>query len=368
MDAVPAFVVIDGVRFPLAADSRGVRIADDKRFPGLNALSYVAGHLIGMRSGAERTAELTERRTFIRPQALVASVVNDDNRNELGDGVANWTRLAGRLPDLQDAYLVSTLFLDDMLVMPRHTLIRLIEQVGALHDAVLAHELEPRTAEIGPDKLQAPGLLMPDDTKQHYFSCNLLWWSLRVSFGRSELLQAGDLAERVEEYDDRLDELGAWLMDQLVQVGRALRIGGQEGVALLNPPEIEQRVTHSVKALEELAASAGATDEARACCVYVAECSWVVAILRAFADFERGLSSDDVSARYRRIGDEIREVIAWIEAQRDQIAADQLSADTLGALRDRTAPVIDAATRMWPDQVHGYSASYPHPGSQAHRS
>jgi hypothetical protein len=161
MDVVPSFVVIDGVRFPLSADGRGVRIADDKRFPGLNALSYVAGHLVGMRSGTARVAELTERRSFIRPQALVASVVNDDNRNELGDGVANWTRLAGRPPDLEDAYLVSTLFLDDVFVMPRHTLIRLIEHVGALHDAVLAHQLEPRTAEIGPDEPQPPGLSRP---------------------------------------------------------------------------------------------------------------------------------------------------------------------------------------------------------------
>ncbi len=160
MDVVPAFVVIDGVRFPLAADARGVRIAADKRFPGLNALSYVAGHLVGMRFGAERVAELTERKTFVRPQALVASVVNDDNRNDLGDGVANWMRLAGRPPDLEDAYLVSTLFLDEMLVMPRRTLIRLIEQVGALHDAVLAHKLEPRTAEIGPDEL-APVVTSP---------------------------------------------------------------------------------------------------------------------------------------------------------------------------------------------------------------
>lgn len=130
-----------------------MRIADDKRFPVLNALSYVAGHLVGMRSGAARVAELTERKSFIRPQALVASVVNDDNRNDLGDGVANWMRLAGHPPDLEDAYLVSTLFRDEMLVMPRHTLIRLIEQVGALHDAVLAHQLEPRTAEVGPEQL-----------------------------------------------------------------------------------------------------------------------------------------------------------------------------------------------------------------------
>jgi hypothetical protein len=172
MDVVPAFVVIDGVRFPLAANEHGVRIVGDKRFPGLNALSYVAGHLVGMRSGAERVAELTERKNFVRPQALVASVVDDDNRNELGDGVANWTRLAGRPPDLGDAYVVSTLFLDDMLVMPRHTLIRLIEQVGALHDAVLAHELEPRTAKVNPEQL-VPVMVDPvpnpadDDAAKH---------------------------------------------------------------------------------------------------------------------------------------------------------------------------------------------------------
>jgi len=209
---------------------------------------------------------------------------------------------------------------------------------------------------------------MADDTKQHYFACNLLWWSLRISFGRPELLKAGDLAERVEEYDDRLDELGAWLMDQFMPVGRALRIGGQEGVALLHPPEIEQRARHSLQALEELAGSAATTDETRAYCVYVAECSWMVAILRAFVGFERSLSSDDVSARYRRVEDEIRDVIAWIEAQRDEIAAERLSADTLGALRDKTALAIDAAVRAWPDEVRAYSASYPGAGSQAHRS
>lgn len=209
---------------------------------------------------------------------------------------------------------------------------------------------------------------MPDDTKEHYFACNLLWWSLRVSFGRPELLQAGELAERLEEYEACLDELGLWLMDELVRVGRAYLIGGQKGVTLLNPPEIEQRVTHALKALEELAASAAATDESRAYCVYVAESSWVVAILRAFVEFERSLSSDDVSARYRAIEDEIRDGIAWIEAQRDEIAAERIPADTLGALRDRTAPVIDAAARAWPDEVRADSARYSHSRSAAHRS
>jgi hypothetical protein len=209
---------------------------------------------------------------------------------------------------------------------------------------------------------------MPDDTKQHYFACNLLWWGLRVSFGRSELLQAGRLADRVEAYQDRLDELGAWLMDQLVRVGRAYLVGGESGVALLNPPEIGHRVTHALQALEGLAASAAATDEARPYCVYVAECSWVVAILRAFVDFERSLSSDDVAARYRTIEDEIGDVIAWIEAQRDEIASERIQADTLGALRENIAPVIGAAARAWHDEVRADSSRYPHSGSEAQRS
>lgn len=207
---------------------------------------------------------------------------------------------------------------------------------------------------------------MADDTKQHYFACNLLWWSLRVSFGRPELLQAGELAESKQEYHGHLDELGVWLMEELVRVGRAYLVGGESGVALLDPPEIEQRVTHAVKALEELAASAATTDESRAYCVYVAECSWVVAILRAFVDFERSLSSDDVSARYRAIEDEIRDVITWIEAQRDEIAAERIQAGTLRALHDRTAPVLDAVARAWPDEVRADSARYPYSRSAAH--
>jgi hypothetical protein len=94
----------------------------------------------------------------------------------------------------------------------------------------------------------------------------------------------------------------------------------------------------------------------------------VVAILRAFVDFERSMSSDDVSARYRTIEAEIRDVIAWIEAQRDEIAAERIPADTLGAMHEKTGPVIDAAARAWRDEVCADSSRYPHGGSVAHRS
>jgi hypothetical protein len=150
--AVPAFVVVDEIEFPLVVDGGHVRIAEDPRFPGLAALSYVAGHLIARDSRA-RVAEFT-RRQSLRHQAVTASLIEPDDRDDLGDGVVNWTRLAGRLPDLDDAYLVSTTWIREALVVPRHTLIRLVEHVGALDDAVMAHQLEARIAgrpEFGPD-------------------------------------------------------------------------------------------------------------------------------------------------------------------------------------------------------------------------
>jgi hypothetical protein len=151
MDTVPAFVVVDQVKFPLVVDGGYVRIADDPRFPGLNALSYVAGHLIA-RTGSARITELTQRQN-LRHQALSASFVGPDERDDLCDGVENWTRLAGRPPDLDDAYFVGTSWISQSLVMPRGTLIRLVEQVGALEDAVAGHRLEPRITgvpEAGP--------------------------------------------------------------------------------------------------------------------------------------------------------------------------------------------------------------------------
>jgi len=151
MDVVPAFLIVDEVKFPLVVDGGRVRVADDPRFPGLNALSYVAGHLIA-RTGSARIAELAQRQS-LQHQAFTAFFIGPDDRDDLGDGVVNWTRLAGRPPDLDDAYFVSTTWIPQALVLPRHTLIRLVEQVGALEDAVAAHQLEARitgVTEAGP--------------------------------------------------------------------------------------------------------------------------------------------------------------------------------------------------------------------------
>jgi hypothetical protein len=151
MDVVPAFVAVDGVKFPLSVSPQGVGLANDAAYPGLDALSYVAGHWIA-RARGERLAELTERRS-LQQQALAAFFIEPKDRDDLGDGVENWTRLAGAPPDLGDAYFVGTDWIRASLVVPRSTLIRLIEQVGALDDAVKAHMLEPRidgVPEAGP--------------------------------------------------------------------------------------------------------------------------------------------------------------------------------------------------------------------------
>lgn len=142
MDVVPAFLVVDEVKFPLVVDGGHVRLADDPRFPGLGALSYVVGHLSDRASDA-RVTELAARQS-LRHQALTAMFIEPDDRDDLGGAVENWTRLAGRPPDLDDAYLVGTSWIRDSLVVPRTTLIQLVERVGALIDAVAARQLEAR--------------------------------------------------------------------------------------------------------------------------------------------------------------------------------------------------------------------------------
>jgi hypothetical protein len=201
---------------------------------------------------------------------------------------------------------------------------------------------------------------MHDETNEHFFACNFLWWSLRVSFGRPELSQAGELAERFDEYDHRLEDLGEWLMDELLRAGRAYTIDGQkQGISHIDPVEIEQRLTSSLRALEDLAASAAPSDESRAYCMYDAECSWVVAILRAFVDIEQSFSGDDVRARYREAEGMIADLIMWLRAQRDEVASKQIPVDSLMMVRDKTEPIIDAAARAWRDEVRAYSTRYP---------
>jgi hypothetical protein len=195
---------------------------------------------------------------------------------------------------------------------------------------------------------------MPDDPNEHFFACHLLWWSLRVSFD-TELVKTGALADRLEDYNLRLEDIGAWLMDELVRAGRAYRVDGQpRAIPNIEAAEIEQRLRRSLKALDDLAASV-APDEAPGSCAYVAQCSWVVATLRAFVELERALAS----APFAAIEDEFIDVMSWLEAQRDAVAASEISAGTRTALHDHTAPVIDAAAHAWRDEVRAISARYP---------
>ena len=125
---------------------------------------------------------------------------------------------------------------------------------------------------------------MSDDTNEHFFACYLLWWSLRVSFGRPELLQAGDLTERLEDFDIRLEELVLWLMDEIVRSGPAYMVDGQKkGIASIDPKEIEQRFILSLKALESLAASFARGDESRAGAIGVGVSAGFFASFRVFS-------------------------------------------------------------------------------------
>ncbi|HEX3777623.1 MAG TPA: hypothetical protein VHV51_24305 [Polyangiaceae bacterium] len=137
-EVVPQSIRVSGVTFPLGSDRWGVWIVQDARLLGLRPLSYVVAHLCSQRLGSDRTLELEERRDFSLHLRLSATVVGTHNRDQLGDGVANWTKLAGQPPDLDDAYLVGTPFLSELLVVPRHTLIQLVERLGTLHDRVIA--------------------------------------------------------------------------------------------------------------------------------------------------------------------------------------------------------------------------------------
>jgi hypothetical protein len=79
---------------------------------------------------------------------------------ELADGPLNWKRLRGEFPDLENAYLVQTGFIQRKLVVPAQTFAELIKQIRALNESVLAGRLEQRVDESMPFPERRP--LTPD--------------------------------------------------------------------------------------------------------------------------------------------------------------------------------------------------------------
>lgn len=146
MDVAPAFLALDGAKFPLAIAGGHIGLAEAPAYPGLAALRYVVGAYLGR---ADRLAELRERKP-LQQQALGAMFIEPSDVDDLGDGVANWTALAGAAPDLADAYLVTADFERGALVVPRATLIALVEQLNALEARVASGLTLSGAPEAGP--------------------------------------------------------------------------------------------------------------------------------------------------------------------------------------------------------------------------
>jgi hypothetical protein len=145
LDAVPPYLLIDGAIFPLFAFPEGVR------------LSPTGGaHLEGLRSVTMRLlidgdrdavlSALADRKDLPMPQTLCADAVApgvwDDS--EFAEHAKNWERLAGYPPNLSDVYNVGTSFLNDSLVIPRTTFIKLMTKLYELNDAVREGRMEAR--------------------------------------------------------------------------------------------------------------------------------------------------------------------------------------------------------------------------------
>lgn len=141
MALVPSHIAIGNVAFRLAAHEHGVRLVEKSR--GLQPLGLVIERLLVDRRGAARVREFVDRQDFAEAHLFASVVQPADPVLDNTDGALNWMRLAGSLPDLSDAYRIGTTFLDEMLVIPRATLIELIERMSELNDAVLAGRLEP---------------------------------------------------------------------------------------------------------------------------------------------------------------------------------------------------------------------------------
>jgi len=197
---------------------------------------------------------------------------------------------------------------------------------------------------------------MRDETNDHFFACNLLWWALRVTFCRLELVQGQGLPDRVDACTVRLEEVNLWLMDELVKAGADYIYEGQRTpLVSLDRAPIETRLTELVRSLEALAASAAPAGVAQGDLIYHAVCGWVAALLRALTELEGALSSTEPSAAYAKIKDEVVHVIHWFEAQRAGIARTLIPSARLDAL----APAIAFSARAWREMVLVYSERYP---------
>jgi hypothetical protein len=168
MVLVPPYIEVDGLIVPLdiAPASAGrpavVFQRSESRDSFLNSLSYITANLASA-SREEIRRLLESRQPLPVSQGLVASPLKLEYRDEYARNARNWESLTGASPDLNDVYTVGATFLEDQydLVIPRTTLIKLMEKLYDLNDAVREGRMEPRIDDSIPMPPPRPPLPAP---------------------------------------------------------------------------------------------------------------------------------------------------------------------------------------------------------------
>jgi hypothetical protein len=168
MVLVPPYLEVDGLVVPLdiapanAARPAQVLQRSEARESLLNSLSYITANLASA-SREEIRRLLESRQPLPVSQGLVARPLKLEYRDEYARNARNWESLTGYAPNLNDVYTVGATFLEDQydLVIPRTTLIKLMEQLYELNAAVREGRMEPRIDDSIPMPPPRPPLPEP---------------------------------------------------------------------------------------------------------------------------------------------------------------------------------------------------------------
>ncbi len=149
MVLVPSYVEVDGLVVPLAihpGDARfpvGLRMASDPRRPDLGYVSHAVNAMMG-RPRSEPWLDLLRQGQPLPIHSGVLCPLEPADLEESPDDVHRWTQLTGHPPDLDDAYMSSARWLRHGMVIPRATLITLMEKLFELDDALADGRLEAK--------------------------------------------------------------------------------------------------------------------------------------------------------------------------------------------------------------------------------
>lgn len=162
MVLVPSYLEIDGLVVPLQAyeaDAKGPAAVGQRRDSldsPLIGLAHVTGDLLAKHVWADVKKRLETKQNLVVSQELCASLVPGQYASDFELHGKNWERLTGTWPDLSDSYVVGTAFLDDRLVIPRTTFLKLMKKLYELNEEVRAGRMEPKIDRSIPMPLPRP--------------------------------------------------------------------------------------------------------------------------------------------------------------------------------------------------------------------